>query len=1073
MKLIEVSIRRRVTIAMFTLAILIFGMVSFSRLKVNLLPDLTYPTLTIRTEYTGAAPAEIENLISKPIEEALGVVKNVQQVRSISRSGQSDVLLEFDWGTNMDYASLDVREKLDALILPLDVPRPVILRFDPSLDPILRLGLARTVADSTEATANVFNAEALKYLRRFADEEVKKELESALGVAAVKVSGGLEDEIQVLVDQARLAQLKLPIERISNILRAENVNLSGGRLEEGSHQFLVRTLNQFQTVEEIGNVIIANREGRIIYLKDVAMVQHGYKERQAIIRIDSEEAVDIAIYKEGDANTVAVAREIERRLSRVREILPDDLTLVEIYNQATFINQAVQEVINAGAIGGLLAILILFLFLRSVWATAIISISIPVSVIATFNLMYGADLTLNIMSLGGIALGIGMLLDNSIVVLENISRHREQGKGFLEAANAGAGEVSMAVVASTLTTVAVFFPLVFVKGIAGQLFRDQALTVTFALLVSLLVALTLIPMLASIVAQKSSVDEAVQLAVPKTKIGRGLRAVRKFLLTSIPIFIVKIFRFIIRLIAMAMGFLMKPLVKSFTWAYDALAGRYPPLLSWALKHRLAVIITALLLFVGSLAMLPLLGVELIPQLAQGEFQIEFKLPPGTPLAETDATIAEIQKMAGQRDDIRTTFSVAGTGDRMDANPEEGGENWGELSVILPPGSDNEVEQGVVKHLRSGLERMPGVQYKFTKPTLFTFRTPVEIEIAGYDLTKLRDVSRALAQRLESSDRFADVKSSMERGHPEIQIYFDRERAATLGLQVYEIADRVVNKVRGEVASRYSWHDRRIDILVRTQEADRNSVDKLRRLIVNPSSEHPVTLEAVADIVVETGPGEIRRTGQERVALVSANLSYGDLGAAAEELETIISETQIPPGFSARLSGQNEEMRVSFQSLQFALLLAIFLVYLIMASQFESLLHPLVIIFTIPLALIGAVLALFITGSSISVVVFIGLIMLAGIVVNNAIVLVDLINQLRQKGQSKIEAIIAGGTARLRPILMTTMTTALGLLPLAIGFGEGAEVRAPMAITVIGGLLVATLLTLVVIPVVYSLLDRKD
>jgi HAE1 family hydrophobic/amphiphilic exporter-1 len=410
---------------------------------------------------------------------------------------------------------------------------------------------------------------------------------------------------------------------------------------------------------------------------------------------------------------------------------------------------------------------------------------------------------------------------------------------------------------------------------------------------------------------------------------------------------------------------------------------------------------------------------------------------------------------------------------MDANPEEGGENWGELSIILPPGSGKDEEQAVIRHLRDRLERLPAVDYKFTRPTLFTFKTPVEVEIAGFDLVKLRDISRSVAQRLETSGRFADVKSTMESGHPEIRIFFDRERAAALGLQVYEVADRVVNKVRGEVASRYSWHDRRIDILVRTREEDRNSVEQLRRLIVNPDSNHPVTLDAVADIVVETGPGEIRRTGQERIALVSANLNYGDLGAAAEELEGILAETRIPVGFTARLSGQNEEMQVSFKSLQFALLLAIFLVYLIMASQFESLLHPFVIIFTIPLALIGAILALFVTGATVSVVVFIGLIMLAGIVVNNAIVLVDLINQLRHKGKTKIEAILEGGATRLRPILMTTLTTALGLLPLALGFGEGAEVRAPMAITVIGGLLMSTMLTLIVIPVVYSIVDRKE
>jgi HAE1 family hydrophobic/amphiphilic exporter-1 len=410
---------------------------------------------------------------------------------------------------------------------------------------------------------------------------------------------------------------------------------------------------------------------------------------------------------------------------------------------------------------------------------------------------------------------------------------------------------------------------------------------------------------------------------------------------------------------------------------------------------------------------------------------------------------------------------------MDANPDQGGENWGELNVVLQPGSKRINEESVMAQLRKNMDNLPGLQYKFARPTLFSFKTPIEIEIAGFDLDHLKKVSGDIARRMEASPRFADVKSTMESGHPEIQIHFDRERAAALGLAVYQVADRVVNKVRGEVATRYSWHDRKIDVLVRAREEERNSVEKIRKLVVNPESDRPVPLEAVADIVVDTGPGEIRRVDQERVALVTANLGKGDLGSAAQEINTIISQVPMPHGLSASLTGQNEEMAVSFRSLQFALLLAIFLVYLVMASQFESFLHPFVILFTIPLALIGAVFALFITGSTISVVVFIGLILLAGIVVNNAIVLLDFINQLRAKGMSKIEAIIEGGRSRLRPIMMTALTTILGLLPLAMGFGEGAEVRSPMAITVIGGLTVSTLLTLIVIPVVYAVVDRKN
>jgi HAE1 family hydrophobic/amphiphilic exporter-1 len=630
----------------------------------------------------------------------------------------------------------------------------------------------------------------------------------------------------------------------------------------------------------------------------------------------------------------------------------------------------------------------------------------------------------------------------------------------------------MAVTASTLTTIAVFFPLVFVKGIAGQLFRDQALTVTFALLASLVVALTLIPMLASI---KRGEDQPLPLREPQ-KMRSGIRGrlhgIKRALSTGIPVFLARLVLRLARGLSRVCLLVISPLLNRFQRGYGALEEHYPQALSWAMGHRGSVIGIAVAMFAVSLLLIPVLGVELIPQLAQGEFSVEMRMPPGTPLEVTDSAIRDAQALAAEIPRVTTTFSVAGTGNRMDANPEQGGENWGEIYVVLEPGSGRGDEEAVMAELRRHLEGMPGVQYKFSRPTLFSFRTPIEIEIAGYDLDYLKRVSNDIAQRLEKSPRFADVKSTMETGHPEIQIRFDRDRAAALGLPVYQIADRVVGKVRGEVATRYSWHDRKIDVLVRAREEDRNSVQRIRQLLVNPESDRPVPLEAVADIVVGTGPGEIRRMDQERVALVTANLSYGDLGGAADEIELIIRRVPKPANIGVRLAGQNEEMAMSFRSLVFALLLAVFLVYLVMASQFESFLHPFVILLTIPLALIGAVLALLVTGSTISVVVFIGAILLAGIVVNNAIVLIDLINQLRAKGMSKLDAIMEGGSLRLRPIMMTTITTTLGLLPLAVGIGEGAEIRAPMAITVIGGLIVSTLLTLVVIPVVYSVLDRK-
>ena len=1086
MKLIDLSIRRRVTIGMFTVAVLLFGIVSLSRLSINLLPDLTFPTLTVRTEYTGAAPAEIENLISKPVEEALGVVKNLVKMESISRTGQSDIVLEFAWGSDIDIARMEVREKLDALQLPLEAERPVILRFDPSLDPIMRFGLYLDNSDGLVASADssVISAaasvenfdltdEELKVIRRYADEQLKKDIESIPGVAAVKISGGMEDEVQVLIDQDKVSQLGINIDQVVSVLNSENVNLSGGRLEEGTQEYLVRTVNEFNSVEEIGNVIISQSGITPIYLRDIAEVRMGYKEREAITRIDGREAVEIAIYKEGDANTVNVARNLDLRLKRIQEELPAEMKLVNVYDQSTFIQSAVDEVVNAGLIGGVLAILILFFFLRDFRTTLIISVSIPVSVIATFNMMFGFDLTLNIMSLGGLALGIGLLVDNSIVVLENIARHREMGKDIPTAARDGASEVSQAVVASTLTTIAVFFPLVFVQGIAGQLFSDQALTVTFSLLASLLVAITLIPMLASLGKKNTAeASDANKKPPARTAFGRASRTALTYTFTTIPAFILWLIVRAFVYLGLAIRFLLSPFSKSIKWALDHLTHQYPLFLKWALRSKAQVIVVALLLFGGTMMLVPRLGVELIPQLSQGEFNVEFKLDPGSPLEQTDGVLSRLQRSALTDESISTTFAVAGTGNRMDANPDQGGENWGEVHVALANQEDTGAEERAMQTLRKVLEREPGVQYEFNYPTLFTFDTPVEIEIAGYDLDKLKRYSQDIAASLDQSERFADVKSTMEQGNPEVQIYFDRERAAALGMSVSDVANRVVSNVRGDIATRYSWRDRKIDVLVRVQEEDRANIDRIKELVINPESERPIPLSMVADVVVDIGPGEIRRIGQERVALVSANLTYGDLGSAAEEINTIIEATPAPPGLDVKLGGQSEEMNSSFRSLLMALLLAVFLVYLIMASQFESLLHPFVIFFSIPLALVGAVIGLWITGSTISVVVFIGLILLAGIVVNNAIVLVDLINQLRQQGVAKAEAIVEAGRLRLRPILMTTLTTTLGLLPMAMGLGDGAEIRAPMAITVIGGLLISTLLTLVVIPVMYMALDRK-
>ncbi len=1052
-RLIEIATERRVTIVMLMVAIVLFGMVSLSRLKLNLLPDISYPTVTIRTELTGAAPVEVENLLTKPIEEAVGVIRNVRLVRSVSRSGQSDVTLEFLWGTDMDIAGVDVREKLDILTLPLEASRPLLLRFDPSSEPIMRLGLLYKEdagADSAEAR--------LKTLRRLAEDRIKTDLEAEEGTAAVKVSGGLEDEIEIRVDQQKLSQLGVSIDQIAARIRAENVNLSGGRLEEGNQRFLVRTLNEFQTVDEMRDAIVAYVAGRPVYLRDVATVARGYKDREAITRVRGRESVELAVYKEGDANTVQVASRIASRLQSVNASLPDEMELIPIYDQSKFISSSVNDVRSAAILGGIIAIIVLYGFLRDSRATTITGIAIPVSVIGTFLLMYLNDVSLNIMSLGGIALAVGMLVDNSIVVLENIVRKKEQGESILASAQNGTTEVASAVVAATLTTIAVFFPMVFISGIAGQLFRDQALTVTFALVFSLIVALTLIPMLASLGGSKR-----YESAIESTR----------------PSWFTRVVAFFVTLFGYAFGGI-KWLFWAILWVpswllqrlYRMIAAVYPTLLGWSLGHRFAVIAAATLIFAGTMSLIPRLGTELIPQLSQGEFNVDLRLAPGAPLAETDRAIQATQRAAADLEAIALDYSVAGTGNRLDANPVDAGDHTGTLSISLQPGSGRATENAVMDAMRAELARLPGVQYEFSRPALMSFASPLQIEVSGYDLEALGRVSNMVVQEMSASDRYTDIKTTVERGNPEIQIVFDQERAAKLGLAVRDIANRVVANVRGELATRYTWRDKKIDVLVRSVDTRQSSIEEIRRLIVNPESDRPVSLDAVADVTVSQGPAEIRRVAQERVAIITANIAYGDLGAAAADAGAILARIPMPEGVTAMISGQSEEMQESFLSMQFALALAIFLVYLVMASQFESLIHPFVILFTIPLALVGAVLALFITGTTINIVALIGVIMLAGIVVNNAIVLVDLINQLRAQGKQKLDAIMEAGRARLRPILMTSLTTALGLLPMAVGFGEGAEVRAPMAITVIGGLLVSTFLTLVVIPVVYSMMDRR-
>lgn len=1077
MRIVDLAVKRPVTITMITAAVVLFGLVGLSRLAVNLLPELAYPTLTIRTEYTGAAPAEVEQLVSKPIEEQVGTVKGLRTIQSVSRAEQSDVVLSFAWGTDMDMASLDVREKLDIVELPLDIEPPVLLRFNPSMDPIFRASLT---------TDKSLTTQQLKAMRTYAEEQLKRQLESLDGVASVRLGGGLEDEVHVNIDMAKAARLNIPPELIEQRLQKENVNLSGGRVETQRHEYLIRTINQFSNLQQIGEVFIARRDGRNIQLKDVAAVEDAFHERDAITRVNGHEAVELSFYKEGDANTVAVAKRITARLNQLQQNLPEGYQLSPTYDQSEFIANAISEVRDAAIFGGLLAMVVIFLFLRQVWPTIVISLSIPLSIIATFNLMYANDISLNIMSLGGIALAVGMLVDNAIVVLENISRYRSQGLSTVEAARQGSKEVAGAITASTLTTMAVFFPLVFVEGIAGQLFSDQALTVTFSLAASLLVAITVIPMLCSRERRQHDAESAEPLFAPRekpasatTRWGKIIRALRwtavlpfvviAAIIKALIVAVMALWRALVR----AFHVLTQPLVRSFGFAFEYFHNGYQRILSHALNNAWTTLTVIMLVAASSLLLIPGLKVNVLPDMAQGEFYLEVERAPGTTIEQTDQSLQQLAAAISDDHSVARTYSLAGTGSLINASPSQGGDYWGRLNVVMADSATAADQQRVKQRLRDEAQTLPGVSIRVGQAELFSLAQPIVVEISGYQLGPIRQLGLQLQETLQQQSRFTDVQINMSNGQPEIAVYFNHQKLAQLGLSAPDVAQRLAMSIGGKTATKYSLEDRKIDVVVRGDEQQRNSLQDISEWIINPGAQQEVPLSSVADIKTIVGPSEITRIGQQRTVLVKANLAYGDLQQAVTEVQNSIDQLTKIPGVDIRLAGQSEEMQQSFRSLQFALALAVFLVYLVMASQFESLLHPLFILFTVPLAGAGSIIGLAVTDSSLNVMVFIGLIMLAGIVVNNAIVLVDRINQLRQAGSNKLDAVIESASTRFRPIIMTTLTTVLGLIPLAIGVGEGAEIRTPMAITVIFGLSFATLLTLFFIPALYVAVGRRQ
>jgi len=1117
--LFELTATRPVAITMMALAAVVFGVVGLIRLPVNLLPDISYPSLTIRTRYPGAAPQDVEERVSERVQEAVAVIQGVRRVYSVSRPEVSDVILEFDWGTRMVFAVEDVRERLDRIQLPPQTEDPLVLRYDPSLDPVLTLGLSGSGSQVE--------------LRRIAEEELERELAEVDGVAAVKLRGGDEEEIRISIDEAALTAYRLDAGIIAQRLQAENLNAAAGSIDEGNTEYLVRALNEFRSLAEIEDLILLRRGDVNLRLKDVAQVRRVPQDKQVISRVDGRPCVLIDVYKEADANVVELCSKVKdrvfgtaeqqhyvaakkheeplpdapappagggpmqggsgfgggERMRKLRErqqmtdylafqVAPLDVEVTALQDQSVFIETAVDDVVSAAVQGGLIAIVVIYLFLRRFAATAIIAVSIPISLVVTFAPMFLSDITLNVMSLGGLALGVGMLVDNSIVVLESISWCREQGMTLREAAVQGVRRVAGAVAASTLTTVAVFFPIVFVEGMAGQLFKDQALAVVYSLLVSLVVALFLIPMLAT-----REPPAPAPASTPKARgwASRGLAAIGRGL-TLAAAWSVRLGLWLFVGLGALLRLALSPLVLAFQAVYNPLDRGYRPVLRRALAMRPVVVLAALGLFGFALTRLPHLGSEMLPEVHQGELFLEAFLRRDATVERTDEVMAPLEAAIAALPDVQSTFLASGV-DREELNDSDEGEHSARILVRMRAAPDRALQEEHVRaQIRDLVRAEPRVQsYRFAHPSVLSFEAPLVVEVLGRDLVELRRVCEDVVLTLQGVPGLRDVRSTLQRGNPEVSLRLDRDKLAALQLDLGGVIKTLQSKILGDVPTRFPELERKIDMRVRLDRDDLATVPAVLAINVNPKGTPPVPLGSIATVHRQEGPSEIRRLGNLRGAEVQAALVGFDLGRTQERVEDALGALALPRDVVVRLGGQKDDMTRSIASLRTALLLAVFLVYIVMAAQFESIVQPFVILLTVPLATIGVVLTLDLLSIPISVIVMLGGIVLAGVVVNNAIILIDQINQLRAEGMPKFEAIVEGAHSRLRPVLMTTLTTVVGLLPLTGwlagvplvgGSGEGLELRAPMAITIVTGLSAATLLTLLVIPVVYSLSDRR-
>jgi len=1015
MSLPSISVKRPITTFMVFAAIIVIGIFSLRQIPIDLLPDISYPAMAVITDYEGAAPEEVERMVTEPIERMVSTVNNIKEVSSISYEGRSLVLINFTWGTDMDAAANDVREKiaLAERMLPDEAEKPLVFKFDPSLMPVEILSLSGNLP--------------LERLRRLAEDRVKYELEQIEGVASVSVSGGREREIQVLVDRDKLESVGLSIGQLVRILQAENINLPAGYMETEDQELLIRGMGEFRSVEQIKNVVICSRGGPV-YLKDVAEVRDSFKEERGEVLVNGREAVILSVFKESGANTVRVSEGVRQRLSLIGKGLPPSVEIDTIIDTSEYIRDSISNLQQTAIQGAAIAMVVVFLFLANLPSTLIIFFAIPVSVLVAFILLRLAGLTLNIMTLGGLAIGVGMMVDNAIVILENIFRHRQRGEPAQRAAVMGSNEMGMAVTASTLTTLVVFISLLFVSGIVSILFKHIAYTVIFSLSASLLVALTLIPMLSS---------KYLSAKTLEGKEGRGFS--RKL--------------------------------------NEYMESRYGFILDWALAHKKVVILGSVSILGATLLLLPRIGSEFIPQTDQGVINISVETPTGTKWRITEKVAKKLEEVIRESvPELDKTLIQVGSEGGVIGSVMGTGSNNASLTVSLVERSQRKRStMEITDLLRSRLADISGAKITFSEASavqeIFA-GAPVVIEVRGYDLEEGKRLARRIADLIGKIRGVMEPRISYKEGMPELRINVDRDKASSLGLNFFQIADAVKAANEGKVATYFREAGSQYDIRVRLNRKDLQRPSDIGKILITSPSGRQISLDTVAHIERASGPVNIERKEQQRVITISAGISGRDLGSIDREVREKLSKLKIPEGFSVEVAGQQKEMAESFRSLLGALILAVILVYMVMASQFESLRHPFVIMFSVPFALIGVIWILFLSRTTISTVVYMGLIMLVGIVVNNGIVMISYINILREKGMSALEATRTGARRRLRPILMTTFTTVFALIPMALGWGAGAELWAPMARTVIGGLSVSMIFTLILVPSLYTIFAGK-